>query len=109
MKFSKLMLAIVAIVPLFAGLNGCAHNIFIGVREGADRVSLAEASQVASCQSKGGITISVFAKGRIEQDVEANMYQMARNNAVDVGADTVVKGESTEFGKRFFGMYKCRP
>jgi hypothetical protein len=109
MQFSKGILAIVAIVPLFAGLSGCANNIFIGVREGADRVSLADANQVAGCQSKGGITISVFAKGRIEKDVEANMYQMARNNAVDAGADTVVKGESKEFGKRTFDMYKCRP
>ena len=109
MQFSKGIFAIVAIVPLFAGLAGCANNIFIGVREGADRVSLAEASQVGSCQSKGGITISVFAKGRIEEDVEANMYQMARNNAVDEGADTIVKGESPEFGKRTFKLYKCRP
>jgi hypothetical protein len=109
MQLSKGMLAIVAIVPLFGGLNGCANNIFIGVREGVDLVSLAERSQVSSCQSKGGITISVFAKGRIEKDVEANMYQMARNNAVDVGADTVVKGESPEFGKRTFIFYKCRP
>ena len=109
MQLSKGMLAIVAIVPLFAGLSGCAHNIFIGVREGADRVSLAEENQVASCQSKGSIVISVFAKGRIEKDVEANMYQMARNNAVDEGADTVVKGESPELGKRTFKLYKCRP
>jgi hypothetical protein len=107
MQFSKGMLFIVAIVPLLAGLNGCAS--FIRAHEGSDRVSLAEANQVASCQSKGGIIISVFAKGRYENNVEADMYQMARNNAVDVGADTVVKGESTEFGKRTFGMYKCRP
>jgi hypothetical protein len=109
MKFSKGILAVVAIVPLFVGLNGCAHNIFIGVREGAERVALAEANQVANCQSKGATIVSIFAKGRIEQDVEANMYQMARNNAVDAGADTVVKGESPEFGKRTFKLYKCRP
>jgi hypothetical protein len=109
MQFSKGILAIVAIVSLFAGLGGCAHNIFIGVREGADRVSLAEANQVANCQSKGATIISIFAKGRIAEDVEANMYQMARNNAVDEGADTVVKGESLEFGKRTFKLYKCRP
>jgi hypothetical protein len=90
------------------GLNGCASKI-IGVHEGAERVSLADANQVASCQSKGGITISIFAKGRAENEVEANMYQMARNDAVDSGADTVVKGESTEFGKRAFKLYKCRP
>ncbi len=108
MQFSKRILTIVAILPLIA-VSGCAYNIFIGVREGADRVSLAEADQVASCQPKGSITNSVFAKGRIEKDVEANMYQMARNSAVDAGADTVVKGESPEFGKRTFSFYKCRP
>ena len=108
MQFSKGILAIVAIVPLLAGLSGCAR-MFIGVREGADRVSLAEANQVGSCQSKGEVIISIFAKGRPEKDVEANMYQMARNDAVDEGADTVVKGDSPEFGKRTFKLYKCRP
>ncbi len=109
MQLSKKIFAIVAVLPLIAGLGGCAYNIFIGVHEGADRVSLAEASQVASCQAKGGITVSVFAKGRIEKDVEANMYQIARNNAADAGADTIVKGDSPEFGKRTFSFYKCRP
>ncbi|MDP2350114.1 MAG: DUF4156 domain-containing protein [Chloroflexota bacterium] len=114
MQLSKGILAVVAILPLIAGVGGCSSTI-IGVREGADRVSLAEASQVAGCQSKGGTTISIFAKAgitgitRAEKDVEANMYQMARNSAVDAGADTVVKGESPEFGKRTFSFYKCRP
>ncbi|MBU0621460.1 MAG: DUF4156 domain-containing protein [Gammaproteobacteria bacterium] len=108
MQFSKGMLAVVAIVPLLVGLNGCASRI-IGVREGAERVSLADANQVANCQSKGGATISIFAKGRSVEEVEANMYQMARNEAVDKGADTVVKGASPELGKRTFSYYKCRP
>ncbi|MDO8990150.1 MAG: DUF4156 domain-containing protein [Sideroxyarcus sp.] len=114
MKLSKGMLAIAVVVPMIVGLNGCASKI-IGVREGAERVSLADASQVANCQSKGAVTISIFAKAgitgitRAEKDVEDNMYQMARNNAVDAGADTVVKGESPELGKRTFAMYKCRP
>ena len=72
-------------------------------------MSLAEANEVGGCQSKGAIIISVFAKFRVEDDVEANMYQIARNDAVDAGADTVVKGESPEFGKRTFKFYKCRP
>ncbi len=108
MQFSKGMLAIVAILPLIT-LSGCANNIFIGVHEGADQVSLAEANQVGGCQSKGASIISIFAKYRIEKDVEANMYQMARNEAADAGADTVVKGESPELGKRTFKFYKCRP
>jgi Domain of unknown function (DUF4156) len=109
MQLSKGILAIIAVVPLIAGLSGCANNIFIGVHKGADLVSLAEANQVGSCQSKGSVIISVFAKFRTKEDVEANMYQMARNEAADAGADTVVKGESPEFGKRVFKMYKCLP
>ena len=112
MQFAKGMLAIVAVVPLIAGLSGCASSL-IGVREGSDRVSLADETQVGNCQSKGGITVSVFAKAgllsRSDKNVEENLYQLARNNAVDVGADTVVKGESQEFGKRTYKMYKCRP
>ncbi|WP_283743449.1 DUF4156 domain-containing protein [Sideroxydans sp. CL21] len=109
MQFSKGILAIVVIVPLIAGSSGCANNILIGVHEGADQVTLAEANQVASCQSKGSVIVSVFAKYRIEKDVEANLYQLARNEAVDAGADTVVKGDSSEYGKRTFKLYKCRP
>src|SRR3970282_430816 len=99
MSFSKGMLVIAAIAPLLAGLNGCGSK-FIGVREGAERVSLADANQVGNCQSKGGVTISIFAKGRAEQEVEANMYQMARNHAGDVGTDTVRNGATPEVGKR---------
>lgn len=112
MKFSKGMLLITAIVTLLAGLGGCASNL-IGVREGSDRVSLAEASQVTACQPKGKTIVTVLAKigiiPRNEQDVEENLYQLAKNNAVDAGADTLVKGESKELGKRMFEMYKCRP
>lgn len=109
MKFTKQIFTIAIAAPLIAALGGCTHNIFIGLHEGAERVSLAEANQVADCQSKGGVTVSVFAKGRIEKDVEANLFQMARNSAADAGADTVVKGESPEFGQRTFKFYKCRP
>jgi hypothetical protein len=107
MQILKGMFVIAAIV-----LTGCASSL-IGVREGSDRVSLADASQISACQSKGKVTVSVLAQAgilsRYEADVEANLFQLARNYAVDTGADTVVKGESTEFGKRTFGMYKCRP
>jgi len=100
------------LVPLLAGLTGCASTL-IGVREGAERVSLADAKQVASCQSKGKINVSVLAKiglnPRDPEDVEDNLFQLARNNAVDNGADTLVKGESKELGKRTFEMFKCRP
>jgi hypothetical protein len=76
-------------------------------------VSLAKASEVASCQSKGKVTVSVLAEvafiTRGPEAVEANLLQLARNAAVDGGGDTVVKGNSQEYGKRTFEIYKCRP
>jgi hypothetical protein len=80
---------------------------------GVDRVSLAEANQVAACQSKGQVTIKVLAKVgfvvRNADEVEADLLKMAFNGAVDAGADTIVKGDQPEFGKRNFSFYKCRP
>ena len=111
MKFSTTMLAITAAV-LLVNLTGCASKM-IGVHAGAERVSLAEANQIASCQLISKNTVSVMAKmGFIVRDaaeVEENLYQLARNDAVDAGADTVVKGESTALGSRVFSLYKCRP
>ena len=102
------MLALLSI----AALSACS-SVIIGEKEGSDHVSLANANQVANCQTKGKINISVIAKigimSRNEEDVEANLFQMARNNAVENGADTLVKGESKELGNRTFEMYKCRP
>lgn len=112
MRFSKQLFAITVVLPLIAGLSGCASSM-IGVRPGVERVSLAEADQVGACQSKGKVIVSVVAKvgfiNRLEDVVEADLYQMALNDAADAGADTLVKGESKEFGKRTFEMYKCRP
>lgn len=112
MRFSRMMLVITVVLPLLAGLGGCT-SMMIGQRAGSDRVSLADANQVAGCQSKGETIVSVVAGvgfiNRRADAVEADLYQLARNNAVDAGADTLVKGEAPVFGKRAYQMYKCRP
>jgi hypothetical protein len=112
MKFFKRMLVISTVVPMIALLDGCASDL-IKVRPGSDRVSVADANQIGSCQPKGKTTVSVLAEvgfvSRSVEDVEANLLQMARNSAVDAGGDTVVKGDEPVFGKRTFEIYKCRP
>ena len=108
MKYIPTMLALLSI----AALSACSSAL-IGKKEGFDHVSLAYANQVANCETKGKINVSVvttIAKiPRFEKDIEDNLFQMARNNAVENGADTLVKGESKELGTRTFEMYKCRP
>ncbi len=97
---------------LIAGLGGCASNM-IDVNKGSDQVTVADASQVSNCQSKGEISVSVLAEygfiNRSVEAVEANLLQLARNGAIESGGDTVVKGLSPDYGKRTFAIYKCRP
>jgi len=112
MKLSKRILLTTAMLPLLAGLSGCASKL-IGERIGADLVAVKEASQVGNCKPLGKTHVSVLAEvgfiTRRPEDVEANLLQMARNDAVDKGGDTVVKGSSSEYGKRTFDIYKCQP
>lgn len=112
MRSYKRILFINATVLLIAGLVGCASSDLIGVRKGSDQVSQVDASQVGGCQSKGEINVSVLAIvgfiTRSPEAVEADLLQLARNGAVDAGGDTVVKGNSPDYGKRTFTIYKCK-
>lgn len=93
-------------------LFGCASQL-IDVRPGSERVSVASISQVSGCTSKGKTTVSVLSEvgfiTRSVDAVEANLLQLARNGAVDVGADTLTLGDEPVFGRRTFGLYQCRP
>jgi hypothetical protein len=92
-------------------LGGCSSTM-IGERLGADQVVLADATQVSKCKSLGRTTLSVLSSlgpiTRSAEAVEDNLLQMARNEAVDKGGDTVVKGASMEYGKRSYEIFKCK-
>ncbi len=109
--FSRAALVCVLAAAPFA-LGACASKM-VEVRPGSDRVSLAYAHQVTSCESRGKVTVSVLTKvgfvTRSVEAVEANLLQLARNSAVDEGGDTLVRKESARFGERTFDIYKCRP
>ena len=92
-------------------LGGCSSTM-IGERLGADQIVLADATQVSKCKSLGRTTLSVLSSlgpiTRSAEAVEDNLLQMARNEAVDKGGDTVVKGTSMEYGKRSYEIFKCK-
>ena len=93
-------------------LAGCSSQI-IGNRIGAEEVRLVASDQTAACKIKGKVTVSVLAEiafvPRSSETVEANLTQMAKNEAVAVDGDSVVKGSSVVFGKRTFEIFRCRP
>ena len=109
MQFVKKFIVITATAT---SIVGCA-SAFIDVKSGSENISVLEAQQVAACELKGKVTSSVLSKAgfisRSVEGVEENLLQMAKNSAVEDGGDTLVKGESTEFGKRTFSIYKCKP
>jgi hypothetical protein len=111
MQFSKKMTGLVALGLLTVGMTGCASKL-IGERIGADQVVLAKESEVARCKSLGRSTLSVLSSvgplTRSAEAVEENLLQMARNEAIDKGGDTVVKGNSVEYGKRTYEVFKCK-
>lgn len=110
MQFSKKSLVLLAALPLVLG--GCASKL-IGERLGADQVVVAEPAQVGKCKSLGRTTVSVLANvgpiTRSAESVEDNLAQMARNEAIDKGGDTVVKGNSMKYGERSFEIFRCKP
>lgn len=91
-------------------LLGCSNQL-IKVKEGADLVKLVESSDVSSCEDKGVVTVSVLTKvgffSRSVEAVEDNLVKLARNSALDVGGNAIVKGEMPEFGKRSFSVFHC--
>lgn len=105
----SLTLALAA--AMLTAMTGCADKL-IDARIGAETVAVAEASQVSHCQSKGNTTVGVLSSvafyTRSAEAVEENLLKLARNAAIDAGGDTVVKGNSAEYGKRAFSIYKCR-
>ena len=102
---------IIIICATAIAVVGCASS-FIDVRSGSEKVSVLEAKQVTGCELKGKVTSSVLSKvgfiSRSVEGVEENLLQMAKNTAVEDNGDTLVKGESKEFGQRNFSIYKCK-
>jgi hypothetical protein len=112
MKIYKKLLTASVLLVLASGLYGCASKL-IDVRPGSEKVSVAESNQIANCQSKGVATVSVLSSigfiNRSDEAVEENLLQLARNSAVEMGGDTIVKGRMPAYGQRNFEVYKCRP
>lgn len=111
MQISKAMFVITATISFAATLNGCSSAL-IDKRIGAEYVTVADANQVTNCESKGKVTVNVLAKvgfiDRSTANVDANLLQMGRNGAIDVGGDTIVKGDKSDSGTQTFAVYKCR-
>lgn len=94
---------------LLVGLSACS---FVKVNSSGEQVRLATAYDLAGCQRLGSTVVSVkdsvLGIDRSAAKIDAELIALARNSAVDIGGDTVVKEENMSGGKQRFGVYKCR-
>ncbi len=107
----KLVSRTSSLLLLIILLSACANKV-VEIKQGSEKISVADKSLVGKCKSKGKVTVSVTSKvGIYTRDidtVEGNLTQLAKNSAVSEGADTIVRGASTNYGEREFELYQCR-
>lgn len=98
-----------AVLPLIALLlSACS---FIPQKPGSDRVVLLPDNFVANCQLLGQTNAMVPTKfGFIEhgsESIEKSLQSIARNDAVDMKGDSIVKAGPIKEGRQTFKIYKC--
>lgn len=99
---------------LFIGLaislvsSGCT---WVNLSDNAQKVRVLEPNEVASCKKKGKTISSVkheiLGAARDEKKMAEELATIARNEAPELGADTVVAMTPIEQGRRTFYLYKC--
>ena len=97
------------LIVVSVGLTGCT---WVQLDEGADEVLLVSADRVANCEKLGRAHVQVAEQvgviRRHDHVVEENLQDVARNQAVEMGGDTIVPETEPEEGRQTFGVYRCR-
>jgi hypothetical protein len=95
---------------LAATVDGCA---WVQLKPKAAQVVVAREDHVASCRRLGQATVrttdSIAGVSRGAGPVAEELERLARNAAVEAGADTVVPVDKPWWGEQKFSMYRCRP
>ncbi|WP_075188024.1 DUF4156 domain-containing protein [Teredinibacter haidensis] len=106
MKSTKLIV-ITAVLALTA--TSCT---WVKPVEGTEAVALVKANAVQNCKKLGKATVSVKGKvgffNRKAKKVSEELLTLARNEAVSLGADTIVSDSVADAGKQSFSLYQCR-
>jgi hypothetical protein len=91
-----------------AALCSCT---WVKVTEKGSSVAVANAANVRGCENLREVTVSVTSKvGFYKRDadkVATELTNLARNEAVADGGDTIVPSSLIENGRQSFNVYKC--
>jgi len=96
-------------VLLAAGLMpGCT---WVDLKPQAEKVRVLSAQEVGRCKEVGRVTATTKDKigfiARDKDSVQEEVNFLARNNAADLGGDTLVPSSPLVDGEQSFKVYRC--
>jgi len=93
---------------LFLLTTGCSK--YVDIKAGSDEILLL-AKKPVGCISKGTVDVTALAEfayvERSEKNINRDLLQLAKNSAIKVKANTIIKNNSPKPGEATFSMYKC--
>ncbi len=94
---------------LVTTLAGCA---WVSLNPGGERVRVLQPEEVTVCQKLGRTTASTNTTvlgfiGRSYPTVAEEVQYLARNEAANMGGDSVAPEGGIENGRQTFGVYRC--
>lgn len=96
------------IIALAAVTSSCT---WVKVSDKGSSIAVANAANVRGCENVREVTVSVTSKvGFVKRDnnkVATELANLARNEAVNFGGDTVVPSSAIDNGRQSFNVYKC--
>ena len=89
-------------------LSSCAK--YVDIKDGSDKILLVK-KEPTGCISRGTVDVVVLAEiayvERSQESINIDLLQLAKNSAVSVRANTIVKSASPKPGEATFSMFKC--
>jgi len=108
MNTKKLIANSFFIFLTFLLATGCAK--YIDVKDGSEGILVVK-EKPKGCISRGTVDVSVLSEiayvERSEENIHNDLVQLAKNSAVSVRANTIIKSKSSKPGEATFSMFKC--
>lgn len=99
------------LIALAAGIMLTSGCTWVDVKPAAQNVLVLSKARVANCQRLGTTDVSVAESvgflNRVPEDVAKDLANLARNQAVEMGGDTITPLSDPRNGKQTFGVYNC--
>lgn len=109
-QLSSSIIRLGAICLLSLSLAACESWVQL-TPEGSNVNLVGDASRVANCTRVGRANVKTLGKivavERGSQRLQDELLTLARNQAADLGGDTVVPESLISNGEQIFGVYRC--